>query len=150
MRSRWLEVRWRVRKSRGAIRYAPRDSRFDYLLSILKPWLTFVQPELKPTVIQIVEFPELDHPAHAVALKHKTRVLEMLQDLSTQAKARDPRALSESLMLVMDGAWQTARMCWPHGTRWTGLRCRQNADRGPLEIKVSARFANDAVHLLPA
>jgi AcrR family transcriptional regulator len=62
-----------------------------------------------------VEFPELDHPAHAMALKHKTLVLELLQDLSTQAKARDPRALAESLMLVMDGAWQTARMFGPTG-----------------------------------
>ena len=62
-----------------------------------------------------VEFPELDHPAHASALRHKTRVLELLQDLSTEAKARDPRALAESLMLVMDGAWQTARMFGPTG-----------------------------------
>jgi AcrR family transcriptional regulator len=62
-----------------------------------------------------VEFPELDHPAHAVALRHKTAVLEMLHDLSTQAKARDPRALAESLMLVMDGAWNTARMFGPSG-----------------------------------
>jgi AcrR family transcriptional regulator len=62
-----------------------------------------------------VEFPELDHPAHAVALQHKTRVLEYFQDLSAQAKARDPRALAESLMLVMDGAWNTARMFGPTG-----------------------------------
>jgi AcrR family transcriptional regulator len=62
-----------------------------------------------------VEFPELDHPAHAVALQHKTRVLEYFQDLSTQAKSRDPRALAESLMLVMDGAWNTARMFGPTG-----------------------------------
>jgi hypothetical protein len=57
----------------------------------------------------------LDHPAHALALSHKMRVLELLQDLSAQAKAHNPRALAESLMLVMDGAWQTARMFGPSG-----------------------------------
>ena len=60
-----------------------------------------------------LEFPELDHKAHAVALEYKQKVLAMLEELSRQAKARDPQALGEGLMLLMDGAWSAARMFGP-------------------------------------
>jgi AcrR family transcriptional regulator len=60
-----------------------------------------------------LEFPELDHKAHAAALGYKKKVLALLTDLSSQAKARDPEKLGAGLMMLMDGAWSAARMFGP-------------------------------------
>lgn len=60
-----------------------------------------------------LEFPDLEHKAHAVALEYKKRVLSLLIELAAQAQARDPKALGEGLMLLMDGAWSAARMFGP-------------------------------------
>jgi AcrR family transcriptional regulator len=65
------------------------------------------------------EFPELDHPGHRVALGHKRAVVDRFGGLAEQAGARDPKALAEELLLVMDGAWSAARVFGPgsHGRR---------------------------------
>ncbi len=65
------------------------------------------------------EFPELDHPGHRVALEHKRAVVDRLRTLAAEAGARDPKALAEELLLVMDGAWSAARVFGPgsHGKR---------------------------------
>ena len=59
------------------------------------------------------EFPEVDHPAHRVALKHKREVVERLTDLARRANLRDPSSLAHQLLLLMDGAWVAARMFGP-------------------------------------
>lgn len=59
------------------------------------------------------EFPAQDHPGHQVALAHKLAVIERLRDLATQAGLRDPEALANQLLLLMDGAWTAARMFGP-------------------------------------
>jgi AcrR family transcriptional regulator len=56
------------------------------------------------------EFPELPHPAHQVALAHKQAVLARLRGLAEEAGARDPDALAEMLLLLMDGAFVARRM----------------------------------------
>ena len=65
------------------------------------------------------EFPELDHPGHRVALQHKRAVVDRLRRLAEEAGARDPTAIAEELLLVMDGAWSAARVFGPgnHGLR---------------------------------
>jgi AcrR family transcriptional regulator len=50
-----------------------------------------------------VEFPEPDHPAHRVAVERLTGVRSRLRDLAAQARARDPDALADRLMLIIDG-----------------------------------------------
>ncbi len=60
-----------------------------------------------------VEFPALDHPAHAVALAYKRRLLAKLTALSQEMNARHPEALAAALMLLIDGAWSAARMFGP-------------------------------------
>lgn len=60
-----------------------------------------------------LEFPELEHKAHAVALDYKKKVLALLTELSRQAQAKNPALLGEGLMLLMDGAWSAARMFGP-------------------------------------
>jgi AcrR family transcriptional regulator len=68
------------------------------------------------------EFPEPDHPGHRVATTHKRAVVDRLRELAEQAKARDPNALAEELILIMDGAWSAARVFGPrsHGRRAWG------------------------------
>ena len=51
------------------------------------------------------EFPEPDHPAHAVILAHKQKVRERLRPLATAAGARAPDLLAQQLQLLIDGAY---------------------------------------------
>ncbi len=56
------------------------------------------------------DFPDPAHPAHRVALAHKTAVIERLRDLAASAGCRDPDALAAQLFLLMDGAFVASRM----------------------------------------
>lgn len=56
------------------------------------------------------EFPELQHPGHQAALRHKQQVLDTFTGLSKAAKLRQPRVVAEQLALLLDGAWNAARM----------------------------------------
>ncbi|HXV65372.1 MAG TPA: TetR/AcrR family transcriptional regulator [Vicinamibacteria bacterium] len=68
-------------------------------------------PECLGCVFQgaAMAFPELEHPAHQVALRHKMAVRRRLADLAREAKLRDPEELAAQLALLMDGAWIGAR-----------------------------------------
>lgn len=55
-------------------------------------------------------FPEQDHPAHRVAVKHKGSVLSRLLKLAGDAGARDTEALSRQLLLLINGTQATAGM----------------------------------------
>jgi AcrR family transcriptional regulator len=59
------------------------------------------------------EFPNPDHPGHRVARAHKQAVLARLHTLAQEADLRDPEALADQLLLLMDGAWVAARMFGP-------------------------------------
>ncbi len=59
------------------------------------------------------EYPELDHPGHEVALRHKQAALERFHALAEQAGARDPQTMAAQLFLLMDGAYMAARMFGP-------------------------------------
>ena len=59
------------------------------------------------------EFPAQSHPGHQVALAHKQAVTRLFHDLAVEAGLRDPEALSNQLLLLMDGAWTAARMFGP-------------------------------------
>lgn len=61
------------------------------------------------------EFPDLDHPGHEVALAHKTAVRDRFTRLAREANLRDPETLGNQLLLLMDGAWVSARMFGPEG-----------------------------------
>jgi AcrR family transcriptional regulator len=60
-----------------------------------------------------LEFPDVEHQAHKVALQYKKDVLAKLTELSTASQAREPEVLGAGLMLLMDGAWSAARMFGP-------------------------------------
>jgi AcrR family transcriptional regulator len=59
------------------------------------------------------EFPSLEHIGHAAALSHKKQVLAKLSELAKAARLRQPQALAEQLLMLMDGAWNAARMFGP-------------------------------------
>jgi AcrR family transcriptional regulator len=65
------------------------------------------------------EFGDREHPGHRAAATHKRAVLARFRELARAAGARNPRALAEELLLVMDGAWSAARVFGPgnHGRR---------------------------------
>lgn len=50
------------------------------------------------------EFPDPDHPVRRACAEHKARVLDYLRGLAENHNARDPQALAEQLMLLIDGA----------------------------------------------
>lgn len=51
------------------------------------------------------EFPDPDHPAHQVSLKHFRRVREQLRGLARRTPAADPGRLGDRIMLIIDGLY---------------------------------------------
>lgn len=60
--------------------------------------------------VSAAEFPDPRHPAHAVAVRHKRDVRTRFARLTREARVRDPDALADELLMLMDGAWVAARM----------------------------------------
>jgi AcrR family transcriptional regulator len=56
------------------------------------------------------DFPDPEHPAHRIALAHKTAVINRFRDLAARAGSHDPDALAAQLFLLMDGAFVASRM----------------------------------------
>ncbi|HEY2703717.1 MAG TPA: helix-turn-helix domain-containing protein [Candidatus Dormibacteraeota bacterium] len=59
------------------------------------------------------EFPDASGAGHATALAHKQAVRGRLQQLAADAGAADPGALGDRLLVLMDGAFASARMYGP-------------------------------------
>ena len=53
----------------------------------------------------LAEFPDPEHPAHAVAVGHSTDVRTHLHDLAKRAGAGDPGTLGDRIMLIIDGLY---------------------------------------------
>lgn len=56
------------------------------------------------------EFPAAAHPGHALSRAHKEQVLARLAELAREAGATRPEELAAELLLLMDGAFASARM----------------------------------------
>jgi len=63
-----------------------------------------------PFINVATEFPQVDNASHQVALEHKLSVRDRFNQLATEAGARQPEALANALLLLMDGAYMAARM----------------------------------------
>ncbi len=70
------------------------------------------QPECYgcPFLITGTEFPELDYPGHQVAVAHKHKVRDRLNELAENAHASNPQQLAAHLLLLMDGAFVERRL----------------------------------------
>lgn len=58
----------------------------------------------------IVEFPELEHPSHQLALQFKQTVHTRFREIGAQAGAQQPDLLADQLLLLMNGALMQGRM----------------------------------------
>jgi AcrR family transcriptional regulator len=56
------------------------------------------------------EFPDPDHPARRVIMRHKAGVRERLRDLAAEAGAKEPATLAERLFVVLEGAYVTGAL----------------------------------------
>lgn len=56
------------------------------------------------------EYPDRRHPAHQIAVAHKKEARRQFAKLAKQAGLREPGALADQLLMLMDGAWVAARL----------------------------------------
>jgi AcrR family transcriptional regulator len=56
------------------------------------------------------DFPQSQHAAHQVAAAHKRSVLDRLRDLAHEVGCHEPDEVAAELLLLMDGAFVSARM----------------------------------------
>ena len=63
-----------------------------------------------PFLNAAAEYPDPTHPAHQVAVAHKRAVRARFRELAAAAGAAQPDELAGGLVLLMDGAYMTARM----------------------------------------
>jgi AcrR family transcriptional regulator len=61
------------------------------------------------------DFPDRDHPAHQMALVHKRKALDLFADHARRGGLAEPTDVAEQLLLLLDGAWTSARMFGPTG-----------------------------------
>jgi AcrR family transcriptional regulator len=68
-------------------------------------------PECLGCVFQgaAMAFPEIEHPGHQIAVRHKLAVRERLTELAREARLTQPEALGVQLALLLDGAWIAVR-----------------------------------------
>ena len=62
-----------------------------------------------------VEYPEPDHPARAVSEAHKRELRGRLRAMAAEMGARDPDALGDGLLLLMEGSFISAQIFGPGG-----------------------------------
>ena len=63
-----------------------------------------------PFINVVTEYPAADYAGHQVALEHKESVRARFDQLTRESGARQPEALANALLLLMDGAYIAARM----------------------------------------
>ena len=61
------------------------------------------------------ENPEPDHPARQVSVASKRRVRARLTELASQMGARDPEALGDGLLLLLEGACASSQVLGAEG-----------------------------------
>ncbi len=72
-----------------------------------------------PFLITMTEYPDLNHPAHQVAVAHKQQVRDRVTKLAKQVGVKHPDELGQQLLLLIDGAFVHRRL---FGTGDTGLK----------------------------
>ncbi len=68
-----------------------------------------------PFVNLAAELSNAKHPARAVITRNKQELRRRLCELAKAAEVNDPEALSESLILLMEGGYASSQTCGPAG-----------------------------------
>ena len=63
----------------------------------------------------VVEHPDPSHPARAAAFENKDQFRAVLGEMARAMGARDPEALGDGLMLLLEGAYATGQLFGPGG-----------------------------------
>ncbi|MGY2052294.1 TetR/AcrR family transcriptional regulator [Methylobacterium sp. JK268] len=63
----------------------------------------------------VIEHPDPDHPARAAALASKRALHARLERAATEVGARDPGALADGLLLLIEGAFASGQIFGPGG-----------------------------------
>jgi len=74
----------------------------------------------------VVEYPEPDHPARLVSVAHKRELRERLAAMARDMGARDPQALGDGLLLMLEGAFVSGQI---FGADGPAVHLRAAADR---------------------
>jgi AcrR family transcriptional regulator len=74
-----------------------------------------------PFVNIAAEFPDRDHPTRRLVAANKARLLERLLELAKQSQVRDPRAVAQSLALLVEGAYAASQTFSPPGSVLSAL-----------------------------
>ncbi|MGF6758011.1 TetR/AcrR family transcriptional regulator [Paraburkholderia sp. GAS42] len=74
----------------------------------------------------LVEYPESDHPARKVAVAHKRELRARLATMARDMGARDPDALGDGLLLLLEGAFMSGQI---FGRDGPAPHLREMADR---------------------
>lgn len=67
------------------------------------------------------EFPDASHPAHRVAVAHRTALRAHLRDLARRAGAGDPETLADRLLLIVDGMYANGAILGADGAAADGV-----------------------------
>ena len=118
------------------------DSR-DRLLAVCDAYGGISRPEMRGCAFVncAAEFPNPDHPARRMIVRHKAGVRERLRGLAAEAGAEDPATLAERLFVVLEGAYVTGALEGDGGARpLPRVLRRTGGGGGPVS---SVRPAND-------
>ncbi|MFD2265189.1 TetR/AcrR family transcriptional regulator [Lacibacterium aquatile] len=69
-----------------------------------------------------VEYPDREHPARQVSENNKLVLQQRLVDLARQMGARDPQALGDGLLLLIEGTFVTGQMFGNGGPSLSGAK----------------------------
>ncbi|WP_431856256.1 TetR/AcrR family transcriptional regulator [Azospirillum sp.] len=99
----------------GVVARHPGDPRAQLkaLFAALGKWSAHPKFRGCPFINTMVEFRDTEHPGRAIAERHARVLRDHLRDLAAQAGAREPEALAEHLLLMMQGAYAGGRMLGP-------------------------------------
>ena len=86
-----------------------------------------------PFRITHAEYPDADHPAHKLAVRHVKNLRTRLRGLAERAHARDPRALADRILLIIDGLYVNGAMLGPRGAATTAVALAEELVRGSVE-----------------
>jgi AcrR family transcriptional regulator len=78
------------------------------------------------------QFPDDAHPAHHVAVRHVKDLRSRLRRLATRAGARDPRALADRLLLIIDGLYINGSMLGRRGAATAATALAEELVRGAV------------------
>ena len=68
-----------------------------------------------PMTNAAIEFPEADHPGRRLSAAHKRELRDRLGVLGSRAGARDPAALADGLVLLLEGSYASSQTFGPDG-----------------------------------